>query len=75
MRAVRDGAPLPGFAWSPWWTNAVLMGVQTGADFGLPFAEALQLTPRCNLVKSRSLLLSQGCVCVLCASPIYLWSS
>ena len=39
MRAVRAGARLPGFAWRPWWTNAVLMGVQTGAAFGAKFAE------------------------------------
>ena len=34
---------MPGFKWSAWWTNAVLMGVQVGDAFGEPFAEAAEL--------------------------------
>ena len=43
MRAVRDGASLPKFEWDAWWTNAVLMGVQTGDAFGERFAQATGL--------------------------------
>ena len=43
MRAVRDGASLPNFAWDAWWTNAVLMGVQAGDAFGERFAQATGL--------------------------------
>ena len=38
MRAVSaGGARLPGFRWSAWWTNAVLMGVQVGDAFGAAY--------------------------------------
>ena len=44
MLSVReDGAPLPGFEWGVWWSNAVLMGVQTGDAFGRAFVQATGL--------------------------------
>lgn len=44
MCAVRDRAlPLPQFRWAVWWSNAVHMGVQTGAKFGDAFADAAGL--------------------------------
>ena len=43
MRAIAGGAcALPDFrVGDVWWTNAVLMGVQTGDAFGKAFAEAI----------------------------------
>ena len=44
MREVRDcRVQLPAFGWSVWWTNAVLMGVQTGDKFGGCFVDAAGL--------------------------------
>ena len=44
MCALRDGAlELPQFHWEVWWSNAVHMGVQTGAKFGDAFADAAGL--------------------------------
>jgi len=42
MRAICGGATLPNFGWSAWWTNAVLMGVQVGDEFGSNFAVGLE---------------------------------
>ena len=39
----RRGLRLHDFAWSAWWTNTVLMGVQMGDAFGSEFAKALCL--------------------------------
>ena len=44
MRAIRAGACLPSFEWEVWWTNSVLMGVQTGDTFGNAFVEAAGLS-------------------------------
>ena len=45
MRALRDdhALELPQFHWEVWWSNAVRMGVQTGAKFGDAFADAAGL--------------------------------
>ena len=44
MCALRDRAlQLPQFKWEVWWSNAVHMGVQTGAEFGNAFADAAGL--------------------------------
>ena len=44
MREIcKGGVALPSFEWSPWWTNAVLMGVQVGAAFGTAFVKAAGL--------------------------------
>ena len=46
MRALCDGGGvlrLPQFNWEVWWSNAVRMGVQTGAAFGDAFADAAGL--------------------------------
>jgi hypothetical protein len=44
MCALRDRAlQLPQFKWEVWWSNAVHMGVQTGAKFGDAFADAAGL--------------------------------
>ena len=40
MLAVCEGARLPSYEWSAWWTNVVRMGVQTGDAFGERFAAA-----------------------------------
>ena len=44
MREIgRAEVRLPNFQWDVWWTNAVLMGVQTGAAFGDAFVKAAGL--------------------------------
>ena len=45
MCALRDdrALQLPQFQWEVWWSNAVHMGVQTGAKFGDAFADAAGL--------------------------------